>query len=174
MAASPHARVAPVVPGCLGYNGLDRHNPPAQVRAGRFAVPAPRRSPWRAAAAPTGGWTGRRPPAAGKARVDFVRVPLPGDGAETSPAQVVTGSRTPSRGWVATAHRTARPAPVVRLGGRGERVRMLTVIAPSREPKAARVRTRPSPNGGLRIETTVAGRPLTVEASPDGTPRRLS
>ncbi|GAA1569039.1 hypothetical protein GCM10009678_59780 [Actinomadura kijaniata] len=39
VAAPPHARVAPVVPGCLGYNGLDRLNPPAQVRAGRFAVP---------------------------------------------------------------------------------------------------------------------------------------
>ncbi|GAA1569031.1 hypothetical protein GCM10009678_59770 [Actinomadura kijaniata] len=102
-----------------------------------------------------------------------MRVPLPGDGAEALPAQVVAGSRAPLQGWVATAHRTARPAPVVRLGGRGERVRMLTVIAPSREPRAARVRTRPSPSGGLRIGITAAGRPLTVEASPDGTLRRL-
>ncbi|WP_436631364.1 hypothetical protein [Actinomadura kijaniata] len=56
---------------------------------------------------------------AGGTRVDFVRVPLPGDGAETPPPQVVKGSRTPSQGWVVTADRTARPAPVVRLGGRG-------------------------------------------------------
>ncbi|MGK5551366.1 hypothetical protein ACSNOI_07095 [Actinomadura kijaniata] len=39
----PEARVAPVVPGCLGYNGLDRHNPaPRSARAGSPS-PAPRR-----------------------------------------------------------------------------------------------------------------------------------
>ncbi|MQY08497.1 heparinase II/III domain-containing protein [Actinomadura macrotermitis] len=101
---------------------------------------------------------------AGRVRVDFLGIPLPGAG--TLPAQV-------AQGWIAPAERTVLKAPVVHMSGAGTDVRMLTLIAPSRNGARPRVRTTAGPGGTLRAETRIAGRRLAFEVAADGSLRRL-
>jgi hypothetical protein len=114
--------------------------------------------------------------AAGEVRVHFLRVPVPGATVPVGdglPAAVVKGSREQRQGWVVPAPRTTVPAPVVRLPAHGNDVRMLTLIAPVRgeAPPSLQV-SPPRADGTFLIEATIAGRRLTVEATPDGTLRR--
>ncbi|TDD64625.1 heparinase II/III domain-containing protein [Actinomadura rubrisoli] len=108
---------------------------------------------------------------AGKVRVHFARIPLPGTA--PLPAQVVRGSLTPPQGWIVPSSRRTLAAPAVALPARGTRVRTLTLIAPVRDGKAPQVRTSPLPGGGIRVEASFSGRRLAVEAAPDGSLRRL-
>ncbi|MBW8483217.1 heparinase II/III domain-containing protein [Actinomadura parmotrematis] len=101
---------------------------------------------------------------AGRVRVDFLRIPLPG---RAAPAPSVTP------GWIAPAARTTLPAPVVTLSAAGTDVRMLTLIAPSTGGTRPRVRASARPDGTVRVETAIGGRRLAFEASADGTLRRL-
>ncbi|TDB89893.1 hypothetical protein E1264_06685 [Actinomadura sp. KC216] len=103
---------------------------------------------------------------AGRVRVHFLRIPLPGTA--PSPARTVRGSLNPKQGWVAPGHRRKAPAPVVSLPGRGARVRMLTLIAPVRGTERPDVRVRPLRGGGVRVDASFSGHRLVFVAGPDG------
>ncbi|TMR07507.1 hypothetical protein ETD83_00585 [Actinomadura soli] len=103
---------------------------------------------------------------AGRVRVHFLRIPLPGTAA--SPARTVRGSLDPLQGWVARGHRKKAPAPVVSLPARGSRVRTLTLIAPVRGTERPGVRVRPLPGGGVRVDASFSGHRLGFVAGPDG------
>ncbi|MBT2211683.1 heparinase II/III family protein [Actinomadura sp. NEAU-AAG7] len=109
--------------------------------------------------------------AAGKVRVHFLQIPLPGTA--PLPARITRGSLKPPQGWMVPAPRKTLPAPVVSFPAEGLKVRMLTLIAPVRGEERPQVRTAALPGGGLRVEARFSGRRLTAEAAPDGTLRRL-
>ncbi|MFI0479839.1 heparinase II/III family protein [Actinomadura sp. 9N215] len=108
---------------------------------------------------------------AGRVRVHFLRIPLPGVAA--SPARVVRGSLNPRQGWIAPGHRRKTPAPVVSLPARGSQVRTLTLIAPVRGAERPDVRTRPLPGGGVRVDASFSGHRLAFVAGADGALRRV-
>ncbi|MBD2893792.1 hypothetical protein amrb99_27140 [Actinomadura sp. RB99] len=109
--------------------------------------------------------------AAGRLRVHFLRIPLPGTAVR--PARVVRGSLSPPQGWIAPAERTMVPAPVVSLPAQGPHVRMLTLIAPVRGTERPSVRTRSLPGGGVHVEAAFSRHALVFETAADGTLRRL-
>ncbi|KAB2376040.1 heparinase II/III domain-containing protein [Actinomadura montaniterrae] len=109
---------------------------------------------------------------AGRLRVHFLRIPLPGTAAP-QPGRVVRGSLSPPQGWTVPSERTTVPAPVVSLPALGPHVRMLTLIAPVRGTERPRVRTRALPDGGVRVEASFSRRVLVFEAASGGELRRL-
>ncbi|MFI0368734.1 heparinase II/III family protein [Actinomadura sp. 1N219] len=133
----------------------------------RSAVPHPVEQLWHLPAAFTAVPRGTGAVAtAGRVRVHFLRIPLPGT--PSSQARTVRGSLNPRQGWVAPGHRKKTPAPVVSLSARGSRVRMLTLIAPVRGTERPDVRTRSLPGGGVRVDAAFSGYRLAFVAKPDG------
>ncbi|RSN69897.1 hypothetical protein DMH08_07680 [Actinomadura sp. WAC 06369] len=104
-------------------------------------------------------------------RVHFVRIPLPGSAAPGA-AEAVRGRASPPQGWVFPGPGKRVAAPVVEFRARGERARILTLIAPVRGGAPPEVRAAPLPDGGVRVEALLDGRPLVFTAAADGTLRR--
>jgi len=102
---------------------------------------------------------------AGDVRTHFIRIPLPNAGTSI-PTQV-------AKGWVVPAARKPRPAPIIRIGGRGTRVRLLTLIAPVLGTSAPKIRTSLR-RGVYTVVADFPGHRLTFQVTPNGTLRRLS